>query len=545
MKPSSTKKVFGIISYFPDNDTEHHIVTRRERSRRFKELLLKLEELWPDTDIMVIAQNWQDFQLPDIKNKIIPYYYGRLGILGARKELRKRFLESDYDYMIMLDDDGRILNADPDLYMQTIDEHPDGIGVIRHKMCPLMFLAISKTVYSQIDMPDIDPEKGQGFEDDIFVASCFAKFPDVAFDFPEGCIEEFSLKYTGPGACPSTWAKEHKLDWDYMRSFTSSMVDALLNNRSLPSDSALNTAIDAKSADIDAIITYVNSSDSSWVRDYISATKQHNPSAVRFRSWGTLQYLLRGIGKYMPFVRNVILVVAKPSQVPIWLNTKNVRVVYHSDFIPSKFLPTFNSCTIESYFWNIPGISDRILYFNDDIFPINPLTEEDFFTGLTPHIKFLYHATYNKRSIYRSQCRSGLDAVADFLGVNRFPEESLVCPEHTVSPMVKSVMQQVGTGCINKIEASITKIRVQKNINQYVYMYYHYFKGDYIDALADFKYIELRDDNLKMIMDGILSNQYKIICLNDSDNVRDFARVRYTVQSCFKSKLPDKCKYEV
>ena len=52
----SLKKVFGIISYFPDNDSDYHIETRRERSRRFRELLLKLEELWPDVDIMVIAQ---------------------------------------------------------------------------------------------------------------------------------------------------------------------------------------------------------------------------------------------------------------------------------------------------------------------------------------------------------------------------------------------------------------------------------------------------------------------------------------------------------
>ena len=183
-------KVFGIISYFPDNDTAYHIETRRERSRRFRELLFKLEELWPDTDIMIIAQNWQDFELPEIKNKIIVHTYEqKLGILGARRELRKKFLDSNYDYLIMLDDDGRILKADSEAYMQEIDNHPDGIGVIRHHSCPLMFLAISKNIYSQIDMPNVDPEKSEGFEDDIFVASCFSKFPDKAFDFPKSCID--------------------------------------------------------------------------------------------------------------------------------------------------------------------------------------------------------------------------------------------------------------------------------------------------------------------------------------------------------------------
>ena len=64
---------------------------------------------------------------------------------------------------------------------------------------------------------------------------------------------------------------------------------------------------------IDLIITYVNGSDRQWLNDYIKYTKTHNPSAVRFRSWGTLIYLLRGVAEYMPFIRNVVLVVARPS----------------------------------------------------------------------------------------------------------------------------------------------------------------------------------------------------------------------------------------
>ncbi|MBO4542382.1 MAG: hypothetical protein J5725_04285 [Bacteroidales bacterium] len=541
MKPSSPRKVFGIISYFPNNDTEYHIETRRERTRRFKELLYKLEEYWADTDIMVIAQNWQDFELPNIKNKIITYHYDRLGILGARRELRKQFLASDYDYLIMLDDDGRVLNADADLYMQTIDEHPDGIGVIRHRSCPLMFLAISKAIYSQIDMPDIDPEKSEGFEDDIFVANCFAQFPDKAYDFPENCIEEFSLKYTGPGACPSTWAKEKKYDWEYMRAFTNSKLHAI--NYSKSSDNPIaNTQL--STSDIDVVITYVNSSDQNWTKDFIKTTKVHNITPVRYRSWGTLKYLLRGISLYMPFVRNVLLVVSRLSQVPIWLNTKNVRVVYHEDFIPKKYLPTFNSCTIESFFWNIPDLADRIIYFNDDIFPVSPMTEEDFFTGTTPHIKFLFYEKYNKQHVYRAQCRSGMDLVSDFLKIDRLPDNVLVCPEHTASPMLKSVMQQVGTECLDRLCSAITKLRTPQNVNQYIYMYPHYFTNNYDDNIAEFKYFDVREDNIQEVMDSIVSDEYQIICLNDSDKLKNFTRVRYMVDSCFKHKFPDKCKYE-
>ena len=166
------KKVFGIISYFPDNDNVFHKQARKERSRRCSELLFKLEELWPDVDIMIIAQNWQDYTQPNIKNKIIRYDYDKLGILGARKELRNKFLASEYDYLIMLDDDAIISSDNPKEFMNIIDQNPDGIGVLRRGDAPLNMCSVSRNVYSQVEMVDVDPEKGEGFEDDLFVALC-------------------------------------------------------------------------------------------------------------------------------------------------------------------------------------------------------------------------------------------------------------------------------------------------------------------------------------------------------------------------------------
>ena len=217
---TEVKKVFGIISYFPNKDTSYHIETRRERSRRCRELLFKLEELWPTVDIMIIAQNWQDFELPQIKNKILRYDYEKLGILGARKELRTQFLASEYDYLIMLDDDFIIEANDTKAYMQAIDNHPNGFGALkRYPPSPLPFFAISKFIYRQIELPDIDPEKGEGFEDDIFAASCFAKFPEAGFIFPEGSVLDKSFHYDGPGKCPSSWSREHNYNWDYTQEY--------------------------------------------------------------------------------------------------------------------------------------------------------------------------------------------------------------------------------------------------------------------------------------------------------------------------------------
>ena len=52
-----------------------------------------------------------------------------LTILGARHVLRKKFLDADYDYIIMLDDDAVIQLDYPEAaneYLAEIDKHPEG-----------------------------------------------------------------------------------------------------------------------------------------------------------------------------------------------------------------------------------------------------------------------------------------------------------------------------------------------------------------------------------------------------------------------------------
>lgn len=530
----TSKKVFGIVSYFPNNDTEYHIETRRERSRRCSELLLTLEKYWPEIDILIIAQNWQDFTIPNIKNKVIRYDYDKLGITGARRELRSKFLESQYDYLIMLDDDGIISCEDPSIYMNEIDNHPDGIGVIRHTACPLMLLAISKYVYSKIDIPDIEAEKGQTFEDDLFVARCFAQFPDKAFDFPKDCVTETSFKYTGEGACPSTWARENNYDWEGMRRVSKALIDAA---------SRKEFKEDNKDNEIDIVIPYVDASDKHWRSDFSTSTGIYSISGVRFRSWGTLKYLFRSIAENMTFVRNIILLVSRESQVPEWINRDNVRIVLHKDFIPKEFLPTFNSCTIECFLYRISDLSEKFIYFNDDMFVLNKMNASDFFTEGKPHIKFLYHDSY-ANNLYRYHCRNALDMIANALKAEKYPVGKLVCPEHTPSAMLKSTVDKVGDICNISIRNSISKLRMKQNLNQYMYHYYEFYTNNYIDDLYTYLYIEVKD-KLDTIRYVIKDSEIQLLCLNDSDKIKDYKKVRHNLIDIFEEKFPNKCKYEI
>ena len=140
---------------------------------------------------------------------------------------------------------------------------------------------------------------------------------------------------------------------------------------------------------MDAVITYVNSEDKTWREEY----KKHVKSTIeeaRYRDCGTLQYVIKGIRQFMPFIEHIYLVVSTPSQIT-GIDVSEVNVVYHKDIIPEKYLPTFNSCTIEMFLHKIPGLSEEFIYFNDDTFVIKPMKKTDFFVDgkpvLNPHLQ--------------------------------------------------------------------------------------------------------------------------------------------------------------
>ena len=67
--------------------------------------------------------------MPNTKHDIIRVGYDKpLGIIQARIKLREEFLASNFDYMIMLDDDSKIIGHDGSVYLKEIESHPDGFG---------------------------------------------------------------------------------------------------------------------------------------------------------------------------------------------------------------------------------------------------------------------------------------------------------------------------------------------------------------------------------------------------------------------------------
>ena len=190
------KKVFGIVSYFPDDQLTHNA-----RSERLTKLLYQLEELWPTVDVLIIAQNWKDYEPPKIKNNVIVVRYpNKLTIIGARWCLRNEFLKRDYDYIILMDDDCIIKCFIPGAhieYMQSIDANPNGFAFIKgrhwHTMdeyarAPLNLCAISRFILQNENFPDLDLCNDEALEDDVYAVLLHIKWAKYEFNFPPGII---------------------------------------------------------------------------------------------------------------------------------------------------------------------------------------------------------------------------------------------------------------------------------------------------------------------------------------------------------------------
>ena len=137
----------------------------------------------------------------------------------------------------------------------------------------------------------------------------------------------------------------------------------------------------------DIVVLWVDGNDPLWLAE----KKKYSPVAVddsnadyRFRDNGLLKYWFRSIEQNLPWVRKIHFVTW--GHLPAFLNVNNpkISIVRHRDYMPPEALPTFNACSIEVNLHRIEGLSDRFVFFNDDMYVLRPMNEAKFFsqTGL-------------------------------------------------------------------------------------------------------------------------------------------------------------------
>ena len=145
---------------------------------------------------------------------------------------------------------------------------------------------------------------------------------------------------------------------------------------------------------IDFVLPWVDGNDPKWLAEMkkwkqlssgmISSDEEAN-TIVRYRSDNELlRYWFRAVEKFAPWVNKVFFVTC--GQKPDWLNENHPKLVLvnHDEFIPTEYLPSFNSNVIELNLHRIPALSERFVLFNDDIFLLKPIYPEYFFNNNYP-----------------------------------------------------------------------------------------------------------------------------------------------------------------
>ena len=329
--------------------------------------------------------------------------------------------------------------------------------------------------------------------------------------------------------------------------------------------------------DIDFVVTWVNMDDPEWQNEFskYSGNKDNTKNGVskaRFRDYGFLKYWFRGVEKFAPWVRKIHFVTS--GQKPDWLDESNpkIHLVSHKDFIPTEFLPTYNSVVIERYMYRIPGLAEHFVYFNDDFFIINNINPERFFrNGLPCDIAvFTYNPSWsqwyvriknNIRLINRHFDKKevmkrwhdkwfhksyGSRARWNYLLLfyNKFI--TLRVP-HNAQPYLKSTFEEVWAEEGEELtRTSVNRFRALDDYTPELFRIWQICKGNFepYNTYSDTKMFPLMVKSKKAVK-AIYEQAYSLICLNDNVHIRNYDIVMQNLHDAFQSILPEKSSFEL
>lgn len=323
---------------------------------------------------------------------------------------------------------------------------------------------------------------------------------------------------------------------------------------------------------IDFVITWVDGNDENWKQEkvkYADIDGREDKRDVRYRDWDILKYWFRAIEKNAKWVNKLFFVTC--GQKPEWLNEKYEKIVLvnHEDFIDKKYLPTFNSCVIEANLHRIKGLSDKFVYFNDDMFLNKEVYPEDFFvhgkpkdnlifTPVNPSTDIADGIHYNSMKVINRNFEFGnIDRKKMFSlknGKYLYKNISLSIYgfnvgmrfNHLPTSFLKSTFEEVWIRegeLLNKICAN--KFRTHCDVSQWLFQFWQMASNNYeLRKVSDGKYFDIKRDN-KNIFNEIKNHKYKLICINDNEKIEEFEEVKARLVRVFEKRYSHKSEFEI
>ena len=301
---------------------------------------------------------------------------------------------------------------------------------------------------------------------------------------------------------------------------------------------------------IDYVFPCVFNDDPEWQKTYIEEMKKNGQLPIldhpRFRSFNIEKYILRSIEKYASWIDKVFIILSSESQIRDWMNTDKIRIIYHKEFIPEEFLPTFNSSTIEMFLHNIPDLSEYFIYGNDDMFFCNNVEISDFFENGLPCLGYVKDEFKKVETPYFRRCFNSMKLACDTLGDKDWIENQyMYYANHMCEPKLKSTDKMLYENNKDLIHSRITKFRNQGNFIQYTGSYWQIVSNKYVYKNIPHIYLDMQDKNIDDICNFIDNkiHNYKMFCVNDNV-IRSTEEGNKKIINTFEKLFTEKSKYE-
>lgn len=332
--------------------------------------------------------------------------------------------------------------------------------------------------------------------------------------------------------------------------------------------------------DIDIVILWVDGSDPAWQdekRRYLPPSEKDSDSANRYRDWGLLPYWFRTIENFAPWVRKVHFVTWGHVPGFLNLNAPKLNVVKHTDFIPAEYLPTFSSHAIEMNIHRIPDLAEHFIYFNDDMFLLRPMAEENFFRNGLPctygrevpwafngSVGIWEHAVANNLGVinahfskkeairhhgdkFYSKCYGWKDNLRTFALNTLFPDYFTGFKNlHAPAAYLKKTFEEVWAAEPELLHRTCSdRFRTASNVNQWVCLWWQIASGNFSPCMVDNLVESVTEQSIDDLCQCITGQKHDMICINDPEGDIGFEALAKQLQHSFETLLPIKSIFEI
>ena len=295
------------------------------------------------------------------------------------------------------------------------------------------------------------------------------------------------------------------------------------------------------SSRVDVVYTWVNHDDPNWAESYRRACVLH-PLAdgahasvndiARFQSRNELVYSIRSLHRFAPWVHKIYVVTNCALPPELDADPAVIGVTHEQIFPDTSVLPTFNSRAIEANLHRIPGVAERILYFNDDFFLCQSAEPELFFPteGSVAVFPSRHDVPYGRTEGLRPIDYGALNACK--LLIKDFGYRPLKKLHHSPYPLIKTHLAELEELYPESFAATRShKFRDNSDIPPATTLQAYYAVATGRGELSEIasRYVDIGDPLFPLLihpLSPLRRGKYQTLCLNEVTQPRYFAGLR-------------------